>query len=108
MPGARVAANLYRPRGAKGRLPAIVYVCGHSPKGKFHYQPHGRWFARHGYICLVLDSLQLGEIGAIHHTVAIGIAKEPMEPARVVTGQRIARQIAQQAGREHQAVHAIG
>ena len=25
------------------------------------------WFARHGYVCLVLDSLQLGEIAGIHH-----------------------------------------
>jgi hypothetical protein len=25
------------------------------------------WFARHGYVCLVVDTLQLGEIAAIHH-----------------------------------------
>jgi hypothetical protein len=25
------------------------------------------WFATHGYACLVIDTLQLGEIGAIHH-----------------------------------------
>jgi hypothetical protein len=48
-----------------------LYVCGHSYQGrsgnKTAYQSHGIWFARHGYVCLVLDSLQLGEIGALHH-----------------------------------------
>jgi len=68
-----VTANLYRPeRIQEGRrLPAVLYVCGHSMRGrngnKTAYQSQGMWFARHGYICLVLDSLQLGEIAAIHH-----------------------------------------
>jgi dienelactone hydrolase len=34
---------------------------------KSAYQEHGIWFASHGYVCLVTDTLQLGEIGAIHH-----------------------------------------
>jgi len=68
-----VTANLYRPKNiAKGqRLPAVLYVCGHSSRGrngnKTAFQSHGIWFARHGYICLILDTLQLGEIAAIHH-----------------------------------------
>ena len=68
-----VTANLYRPAGAKEgeRLPAVLYVCGHSGMGrsgnKTAYQSHGIWLARHGYVCLVLDSLQLGEIAGIHH-----------------------------------------
>jgi len=68
-----VTANLYRPpKIAEGkRLPAVLYVCGHSNRGrngnKTAYQSHGIWLARHGYICLVLDTLQLGEIAAIHH-----------------------------------------
>ena len=68
-----VTANLYRPPNVKRgkRLPAVLYVCGHSRRGrngnKTAYQSHGIWFARHGYICLMLDTLQLGEIAAIHH-----------------------------------------
>ncbi len=68
-----VTANLYRPANipAGKRLPAVLYVCGHSNQGragnKTAYQSHGIWFARHGYVCLVLDTLQLGEIAAIHH-----------------------------------------
>ncbi|MFO8014407.1 MAG: family 16 glycoside hydrolase [Phycisphaerae bacterium] len=68
-----VTANLYRPADATEgeRLPAVLYVCGHAGRGrngnKTAYQSHGIWFARHGYVCLVLDSLQLGEIAAVHH-----------------------------------------
>jgi len=68
-----VTGNLYRPRQVKPgeRLPAVFYVCGHSGMGrngnKTAYQSHGIWLARHGYVCLTVDSLQLGEIAAIHH-----------------------------------------
>ena len=68
-----VTGNLYRPADVpKGkRLPAVFYVCGHSNQGrdgnKTAYQSHGIWFAKHGYVCLTVDSLQLGEIGATHH-----------------------------------------
>jgi len=73
VPGLYVTGNLYRPARVEPgqRLPAVLYVCGHSYCGrngnKIAYQSHGLWFARHGYVCLVLDTLQLGEIAAIHH-----------------------------------------
>jgi len=72
-PGLYVTANLYRPAGGEEgeRRPAVLYVCGHSPRGrdgnKTAFQSHGIWFARHGYVCLVVDTLQLGEIAAVHH-----------------------------------------
>lgn len=68
-----VTGNLYLPKDAKAgdRLPAVLYVCGHSGRGrdgnKTAFQHHGMWFATHGYVCLAIDSLQLGEIAAIHH-----------------------------------------
>ncbi|MBN1507055.1 MAG: prolyl oligopeptidase family serine peptidase [Sedimentisphaerales bacterium] len=73
VPRLYVTGNLYRPARVEAgeRLPAVLYVCGHSFCGrngnKTAYQSHGIWFARHGYICLTLDTLQLGEIAAIHH-----------------------------------------
>ena len=70
-PGLYVTANLYVPIPAKGPYPAIVYACGHSNMkrdgNKTAYQDQGIWFASHGYVALVYDTLQLGEIGAIHH-----------------------------------------
>jgi dienelactone hydrolase len=70
-----VTGNLYLPRIIDRKLPAILYVCGHGGVkidgviygNKVHYQHHGAWFARNGYVCLTIDSLQLGEIEGIHH-----------------------------------------
>ncbi len=75
MPGLYVTANLYRPIQQEGPLPAILYVCGHGGEkkngislgNKTHYQHHGAWFARNGYVCLTIDTIQLGEIEGIHH-----------------------------------------
>jgi dienelactone hydrolase len=70
-PGLYVTGNLYRPKKIDGKLPAILYVCGHSFRGhdgnKSAHQDHGMWFATNGYVCLIVDSLQLGEIPGIHH-----------------------------------------
>jgi dienelactone hydrolase len=68
LPGAHVAANLYRPAHAAGRLPAVLYLCGHS-QGKVNpsYQANPRWFGQHGYVALVLDPVQLGECQGLHH-----------------------------------------
>ncbi len=74
-PGLYVTANLYVPKNIKKPAPTILYVCGHgrvkkdgvSYGNKVHYQHHGIWFARNGYVCLVIDTLQLGEIEGIHH-----------------------------------------
>jgi len=74
-PGLYVTANLYIPKGLKKPAPTILYVCGHaiakkdniSYGNKTAYQHHGAWFARHGYVCLTIDTLQRGEIEGIHH-----------------------------------------
>ncbi len=70
-----VTGNLYLPKNITGPSPAILYVCGHSTVkkngiafgSKVAYQKHGAWLARNGYACLVIDTLQLGEIEGIHH-----------------------------------------
>src|SRR5258708_29973 len=70
-PGLYVTGNLYRPKKIEGKLPTILYVCGHSGKGrdgnKTAFQDHGMWFASNGYVCLIIDTLQLGEVAGIHH-----------------------------------------
>lgn len=74
-PGLYVTANLYLPKGLSKPAPAILYVCGHasvkvdgvSMGNKTGYQHHGAWFARHGYVCLTIDTIQLGEIEGAHH-----------------------------------------
>jgi len=74
-PGLYVTGNLYRPKEVTGPLPTVLYVCGHAnikengvPMGnKVGYQHHGAWFAQNGYVCLTIDTIQLGEISGIHH-----------------------------------------
>ena len=74
LPGLYVTGNLYLP-ATDQPAPAILYVCGHSLVkkdgisygNKTAYQHHGAWFAQNGYVCLVIDTLQMGEIEGIHH-----------------------------------------
>jgi dienelactone hydrolase len=74
-PGLYVTGNLYRPKVVEAPLPAILYVCGHSKVEKdgvifgckAHYQHHAAWYAANGYVCLVVDTLQLGELPGLHH-----------------------------------------
>lgn len=73
LPGLYVTANLYLPRPASGRCPAILYQCGHynhdrreGAKAATDCQSHGIWFATHGYVALVIDTLELSEIAGLH------------------------------------------
>lgn len=75
-PGLYVTANLYLPRNVDGPVPGVLYVCGHanirteddvSLGAKTAYQRHPAWYARHGYACLIIDTVQLAEIEGFHH-----------------------------------------
>jgi hypothetical protein len=75
IPGLYVTANIYIPKLTPFPAPAVLYLCGHSPTvvngvpygNKVSYQHHPIWFAEHGYVCLVLDTLEFGEIRGVHH-----------------------------------------
>lgn len=75
LPGLYVTGNLYIPKDAVFPAPTVLYVCGHgntvvdgiSYGSKVSYQHHPAWLAEHGYVCLILDTLQLGEIQGLHH-----------------------------------------
>lgn len=74
LPGLYVTGNLYIPKQRQGKLPGVLYVCGHSVMregnvsfgNKTGYQHHPAWFARNGFVCLAIDTIQLGEIPGIH------------------------------------------
>jgi dienelactone hydrolase len=75
LPKLYVTGNLYVPKNLSKPAPTILYVCGHGPVitngisygNKVAYQHHGAWFAQHGYVCLIIDTVQLGEIQGLHH-----------------------------------------
>jgi len=75
IPGLYVTGNLYVPNPAPKNAPTILYMCGHADVkkdgiffgNKIHYQHHPAWYAENGYVCLIIDTLQLGEIRGLHH-----------------------------------------
>ena len=70
IPRLYVTANLYLPRPSSSRSPAVLYLCGHSPDpagAKTVYQQNGVRLARLGYVVLVVDPLEFGEVPGIHH-----------------------------------------
>lgn len=67
LPQLYVTANLYVPRGLDVPAPAVLYLCGHSRTQKIHYQSHPRRWAELGFVALVVDTIQYGEIRGEHH-----------------------------------------
>jgi dienelactone hydrolase len=75
LPGLYVTGNLYVPKPAPTKAPTVLYVCGHgnvvkdgaSYGSKVFYQHHPAWYAEHGYVSLIIDTLQLSEIPGLHH-----------------------------------------
>jgi hypothetical protein len=74
LPHLYCTANLFLPRNLKSPAPTILYECGHWTArtngicygNKGIYQRDGAWYARNGYVCLVLDTLRDGEIQGVH------------------------------------------
>ena len=66
LPGLYVPANLYIPDDIKKPVPAILYVCGHSHTQKHHYQAHAKSFAQNGFVVLIIETIQRGEVKGEH------------------------------------------
>lgn len=74
LPGLYVTAALFLPKNVTKPTPTILYESGHwrlvtngiSYGNKAAYQADGAWFARNGYVCLVLDTVLAGEVQGIH------------------------------------------
>ena len=67
LPGLYVPANLYIPDGIKEPRAAILYVCGHSRTQMVNYQTHPAKFAKLGFVCLIIETIQYGEVKGEHH-----------------------------------------
>jgi len=63
LPGFHVSANLYGPKEAKGKLPAVVVACGHAAEGKADpsYQKLCVLLAKNGFLALICDPVGQGE-----------------------------------------------
>lgn len=65
-PGLYVPANLYIPDNITEPRPAILYQCGHARSQKVHYQPHPHRYAQLGFVCLIVETIQYGEVFGEH------------------------------------------
>lgn len=66
LPGLYVPANLYIPDKMKKPAPAVLYVCGHMGTQKVYYQAHLRKLVQLGFVALVIETIQYGEVRGEH------------------------------------------
>lgn len=66
LPGLFVPANLYLPADTSSPRPLVLYLCGHAPGQKAHYQAHPRKLAQLGFASLIFDTVQFGEVDGHH------------------------------------------
>lgn len=66
LPSLYIPANLYIPDNITEPGPAVLYLCGHSRIQKTHYQAHPRKFAELGFVCLIVETVQYGEVWGEH------------------------------------------
>jgi len=66
LPGLYVPANLYIPDNITEPAAAILYLCGHSLTQKVSYQTHPQKFAKLGFVCLIPETIQYGEVRGEH------------------------------------------
>ncbi|MEA2062142.1 MAG: hypothetical protein U9P14_00465 [Gemmatimonadota bacterium] len=69
LPGFYVTANLYRPKKGSRPFPAVVWGPGHSSDlygAKALRQNYAIPWVRNGYICMVVDPIQVAEVFGVH------------------------------------------
>ncbi len=52
--------------------PGVLYVCGHAKIGLWHYQASAIMWARRGYVCLILDTIEQHDNPGEHHGSLMG------------------------------------
>jgi dienelactone hydrolase len=75
-PGFYVTGNLYRPKNAVGKVPAVLLPHGHWSYGRLEHQQHnsgplrGAHFAKLGFVAFAWDMVGYGDSTAVSHRFA--------------------------------------
>jgi dienelactone hydrolase len=73
MPDCWASAGIYYPDPLPpGRLPGVLYVCGHATIGTLALQFHPVMWARRGYVCLIVDTIEQNDNPGEHHGHDVG------------------------------------
>lgn len=65
-PGILVPANVYVPKGIRGRVPAVLYVNGHSASAMSGANEMCQGFCSQGYVVMTFDPMGQGERGVYY------------------------------------------
>lgn len=66
------AAIFYPDPLPAGRHPGVLYLCGHAALGIQHYHEHPILWARRGYVCLILETIEQTDNPGEHHGANLG------------------------------------
>lgn len=67
------SACVYYPETLKAeKLPGVLYVCGHGGIGTLELQSHPIMWARRGYVCLIVDTIEQNDNPGEHHGFDVG------------------------------------
>lgn len=62
------SATIYYPDPLPDKpAPAVLYVCGHAKIGTYNYQYHPIMWARRGYVCLIVNTIQQSDNPGSHY-----------------------------------------
>jgi cephalosporin-C deacetylase-like acetyl esterase len=73
LPGFYVTANLYKPKKGKPPYPGVIWGPGHSSHlygSKALRQNYAIPWVRNGYVCMVVDPIQVAEVLGVHRGVS--------------------------------------
>jgi len=73
LPGFYVTANLYKPKNGRPPYPAVIWGPGHSSHlygSKALRQNYAIPWVRSGYVCMIVDPIQVAEILGVHRGVS--------------------------------------
>ena len=67
------SACIYYPEPAQAEpAPCVLYVCGHWPIGTWCGQYHPIMWARRGYVCMIIDTIEQNDNPGEHHGSYMG------------------------------------
>ncbi|MCM8764962.1 MAG: acetylxylan esterase [Candidatus Omnitrophica bacterium] len=75
------------------KLPAVLYACGHSGLGTYHYHRHGVMWAKRGYACFVFDTIGQSENTGDHHGLYTGRRLDWISKGYLSTGGELLNSI---------------
>lgn len=88
------SGNFYLPDPLPaGKLPAVLFVCGHHPIGIHGYQDHAALWARRGYACFVFDTIEQHDNTGTHRGLIGGFRPDWLSMGYTAAGGELLNSI---------------